>query len=349
MLGMNLTRKRWLLGAAGLVAAGAAGLFGFRASTQTRTVAVAAGEHRVYEDELPAEAAGELAQMKLREYEVKVRAYQNLLVRRLLEAEAQKRSLSLEQLMEAEGRARAGKPTDAEVASYFEDKKANYEEPLEKIRDKVRADLNEERLRDGQRQYVQQVWRAAQVEVLLPMPRMPITPDLKRVRGNPQAPVMIVEFSDFQCPFCRRVQPTLNALIEKYSGQVAVSFRDFPILELHPMAHVSAQAAKCAGAQGKFWEYHDLLFAETGRPTREMLGKFAAQLSLDAKAFDACLDGGSQKQGVDDDMAAGLRSGVTSTPAFFINGIFVSGAQPQAEFERIIERELKALRSNAKP
>lgn len=308
----------------------------------SRAVAVAAGEHRVYEDELPAEAAGEITQLKLREYEIKVRAYQNLLVRRLLEAEAQKRKLSLEALLEAEGRMRATPPSEADLNSWFEEKKANYQEPLEKIKDKVRADVVSERQREGQRDYMREVWRAARVEVLLPMPRIAVARDAQRIRGNPQAPVMIVEFSDFQCSFCRRVLPTLMALLEKYPGQVAISYRDFPIVELHPMANVSAQAARCAGAQGKFWEYHDLLFAETKRPDRAMLDSFAARLQLDAKSFAVCVDSGAQKQPVEGDMQDGYRAGVSSTPAFFINGIYLSGAQPQSEFERIIERELKA-------
>ena len=326
-----------LLLAAGLLAGSAA----YRGDS-SRVVALEAGTYRVYEDELPAEAVGEITQLKLREYDIKVRALQNLLVRRLLEAEAKKRNLSLEQLMAAEGRTRTGQPSDAEVNAWFEEKKANYAEPLEKIKEKVRADLMSERERDGQREFMREVWRAAQVQVVLPAPRFAVPPDPQRIRGNPQAPVVIVEYSDFQCSFCRRVLPTLNALRAKYSGQVAISYRDFPIVELHPMAHVSAQAARCAAAQGKFWEYHDLLFAEGARPDRALLGSFAKQLQLDNAAFATCLDSASQKQAVDDDMDSGFRAGVSSTPAFFINGIYVSGALPQAEFERIIDRELKS-------
>jgi len=326
-----------LLGCAFFLAA----FSGNQAQNLDRPVAVSSGAHRVFVDELPPDAAGEVAQLKMREYEIKLRAYQNMLVRRLLEAEAKKRSLTLEQMMEAEGRARAPQPNDEELLAYFEQKKANYEEPLAKIKDKVRADYSEERLRDGQRQFVQEVWRAAQVEVLLPLPRFEVATDPQRVRGNLNAPVQIIEFSDFQCPFCRRVQPTLQALLAKYPGQISISFRDFPIIELHPLAHVSAQAAKCAQDKGKFWEYHDLLFAESGRPTREMLGKFAAQLGLEEKAFAACLDGGTHKGAVDRDLEEGLRVGVGSTPAFFINGVFVSGAQPLEDFTRLIEGELK--------
>ncbi len=314
---------------------------GNRAQNLDRPVAVSAGAHRVFVDELPPETAGEIAQLKIREYEIKVRAYQNVMVRRLLEAEAQKRKLTLEQLIEAEGRARSPQPTDEDLASFFEQRKANYEAPLDKVKDRVRADFAQERLRDGQRQYVQEVWRAAAVEVLLPLPRFEVAADPARVRGTRGAPIQIVEFSDFQCPFCRRVQPTLQALLAKYPGQISVSFRDFPIIELHPMAHVSAQAAKCAGDQGKFWEYHDLLFAESAAPTRDTLGKFAAQLGLEEKSFAACLDQKLHAKAVDADLDAGQRVGVNSTPVFFINGIFVSGAQPLEEFTRIIDRELQ--------
>lgn len=318
------------------------GVAAYRAGTQTRVLAVAAGDVRVYEDELPAEAHGELAQLRFQEYEIKVRALQNLLARRILEAEAQRRKITLDQLLEAEGRARITPPGAADLLAYFEGKRASYEKPLETIKEKVRADLIEERLRDAKRAYVQHVWQTASVEVLLPPPRAQVAPDPQRLRGNPAAPVTMVEFSDFQCPFCRRVQPTINALLQKYPQQIALSFRDYPLTELHPMAHLSAQAARCAGAQGKFWEYHNLLFAEAARPSRETLGRFAAQLQLDPGTFAACLDGGTQKQAVDDDFQAGMRAGVSSTPVFFINGIYISGAQPIEEFTRIIDRELKA-------
>lgn len=314
---------------------------GNRAQNLDRPVAVSAGPLRVFIDELPPEASGEIAQLKIREYEIKLRAYQNMLVRRLLEAEAQKRNLSLEQLLEAEGRARVPQPTEADLAAFFEQRKANYEAGLDKLKEKVRADFLEERLRDAQRQYVQETWRAAAVEVQLPLPRFEVAADPARVRGTRGAAVEIVEFSDFQCPFCRRVQPTLQALLTKYPGQVSLSFRDFPIVELHPMAHVSAQAARCAGNQGKFWEYHDLLFAETAQPSRETLGMLATQLGLEEKSFAACLDQRAHQKAVDADQDAGQRVGVSSTPAFFINGIYVSGAQPVEEFIRIIDRELK--------
>jgi protein-disulfide isomerase len=314
----------------------------YRTNTQTRVVAAVAGDVKVYEDELPAEAQGELAQLRHQEYEIKVRAFQNLLVRRLLEAEAARRKISLEQLMEAEARTRVPQPGEKELRAWFEQKKAYYDKPFEQIQDRVRADFTEERLRDAKRQYVQETWRAAPVEVLLPPPRMAVRHDPERMRGNPQAPVMMVEFSDFQCPFCRRVQPTINALLEKYPHQLALSYRDYPLVELHPMAHISAQAARCAGAQGKFWEYHNALFGFTGQPTRETLGKFAADLQLDGKAFASCLDSGSQKQAVDADFQAGTRAGVNSTPVFFINGIYLSGAQPLEDFIRIIDRELKS-------
>ena len=339
---MKIIVTRVLLGC---VLAGATSfliIYSHRVNSEERRAAVLAGEIRVFEDELPAEAAGEVSQLKIREYEIKVRAYQNLLINRILEAEAKKRGLSLEKLLEDEGKARSQQPTEKDVAAYFEEKKANYEEPLEKIRERVKKDLATERLRDGQRQYIQETWRAAKVEVLLPLPRFSIAPDPQRMRGSASAPVQIVEFSDFQCPFCRRVQPTLNALLEKYGSQVALSFRDFPIIELHPMAHVSAQASRCALAQGKFWEYHNALFADpTPRPDRAKLAAHAAQIGLDAKSFESCLAIGTHTKSVDEDLQIGLRAGVSSTPAFFINGIYLSGAQPQAEFERIIDRELK--------
>ena len=151
---------------------------------------------------------------------------------------------------------------------------------------------------------------------------------------------MIVEFSDFQCPFCKRVLVTVKQLIELYPGQVKWVFRDFPIERLHPTAPKVHEAARCAGAQGKFWEYHDLLFERAPRHAPEALEQYARELALDGPAFVRCLDGGASREAIAGDIEEGRRLGVTATPTFFINGRKLVGAKPLAEFRRLIESEL---------
>ena len=132
----------------------------------------------------------------------------------------------------------------------------------------------------------------------------------------------------------------MSELLAKYPGKVKVGYRDFPLKQLHPQAQLAAEASRCAGEQGKYWEYHDLLFASSTKQTREVLIEDARTLKLDDKEFDACLSSGRYKLQVDQDIQLGSRGGVVATPGFFINGTFVNGAQPSAAFEKIIDEQL---------
>jgi len=159
------------------------------------------------------------------------------------------------------------------------------------------------------------------------------------VKGNPDAPVTIVEFSDFQCPFCSRVQPTLEQIFDAYGDEVKLVFRHFP-LGFHENAENAALASMCANEQGKFWEYHDKLFANQESLTMTNLKKWAADLGLDTEKFNSCLDNQTYKDQIDKDLKDGQAAGVQGTPAFFVNGQLVSGAQPFANFQVIIDAEL---------
>jgi len=165
------------------------------------------------------------------------------------------------------------------------------------------------------------------------------------VKGLDSAPVTIIEFSDYQCPFCSRFySETLPKIDEKYiqTGKVKFVYRDFP-LGFHEYAQKSAEASECSGEQGKFWEYHDLLFenqAEWSAQGIPKLKEYAGRLGLNRDRFDKCLDGGEMAEEVKKDLADGTRAGVEGTPAFFINGRPISGAQPFSVFEKIIEEEL---------
>jgi protein-disulfide isomerase len=153
---------------------------------------------------------------------------------------------------------------------------------------------------------------------------------------------MIVEFSEFQCPFCQKVQPTIKNLISKYGGQVSLAFRDFPLRQMHPHAQMAAEASRCASEQGKFWEYHDLLFADGAKLDIASLKEYAHRLGLKDPQFNSCLESGKFKARIEEDLQEAVRAGLSGTPAFFINGIFVNGAQPPSVFEKVIEAELAA-------
>lgn len=159
-------------------------------------------------------------------------------------------------------------------------------------------------------------------------------------KGPANAKVTIIEFSDFQCPFCARAQPTLEQIFQTYGSKVRLVYRDFP-LSFHQNAQKAAEAAECADEQGKFWEYHDILFANQNALDTESLKKYAAELKLDSQKFNSCLDSGKYGQEVKKDFSDGQSAGVQGTPAFFINGRLVSGAQPFENFKAIIDEELK--------
>ena len=170
--------------------------------------------------------------------------------------------------------------------------------------------------------------------------------DPARLRGNVNAPVMIVEFSDFQCPFCRKIQATLKSLLAKYDGRVSLAYRDFPLRGMHGQAELGAESSHCAGDQGKFWEYHDLLFDNPDKLNRGGLSELARGLKLDEKQFESCLSSGKHRIEVEKDLQDGIRAGVMGTPGIFVNGIAVSGAQTEAVFERIIESALAKVDKN---
>lgn len=185
-----------------------------------------------------------------------------------------------------------------------------------------------------------------------PQPVVAATVDDDPYLGPEDAPVTIIEFSDYQCPFCERFfDETLPQLKQQYEGQVKFVYRDFPLRSIHPWAQKAAEAAECADDQGKFWPYHDLIFQNqdalnstlqsqglTG--VQDSLKTFAADLSLDTATFDDCLDSGKYTSEVDKDLQDGQAAGVTGTPGFFINGVSIRGAQPFGVFQQVIDAAL---------
>ena len=159
-------------------------------------------------------------------------------------------------------------------------------------------------------------------------------------KGGASAPVTIVEFSDFHCPFCQRVVSTLAQLESRYGEKIKLVFRDFPIESLHPGATKAHEAARCANEQGKFWPYHDKLFASSPSSSPDVFKGLAKEVGLDLSNFEICLNSGKYQAAIQEDMAEGARIGVDGTPAFFINGRQISGAQPLDAFTRIIDDEL---------
>lgn len=164
--------------------------------------------------------------------------------------------------------------------------------------------------------------------------------DTDHIKGDKNAPVTLVEYSDFECPFCGRVQPTLEQVLDEYKGQVKLIFRHYP-LSFHPNARKAAEASECAAEQGRFWEMHDKMFENQQALSVDNLKDYAKELGLNTSNFDKCLDDGKYAQKIQDDIAEGSQYGVQGTPATFVNGELISGAQPYDNFKSVIDSLLK--------
>lgn len=174
-------------------------------------------------------------------------------------------------------------------------------------------------------------------------PRVDVDDGDNYFMGPKDAPVTIVEFADFQCPFCARMVPTLNEVMRKYDGKVRWVYRDFPLMEIHPEALPAAVAANCAGEQGKYFEMHSQLFENLRTLSSETYTKLAQGLSLDMGKFSECQQDPAQRQEVLADMQRGQELGVQGTPAYFVNGRRISGGVDVAELSRLIEEELASV------
>jgi protein-disulfide isomerase len=177
-------------------------------------------------------------------------------------------------------------------------------------------------------------------------PKMKVSYDKARLRGTPDAIITIVEFTDFQCGFCRQAENTLKEVLAKYPGKVALAHKDYPLAGMDSQSALASEAARCAGEQGKFWEYRDLLFSSSNLD-REILPSYSQTLKLNAKEFGSCLAAERYKAAIEQDLNDGQKAGVSATPAFFINGARVTGAQPASTFEKIIDQELDRLNRNS--
>ncbi len=299
-------------------------------------------------EELARALGARLRKLEEQVYELKRRQLDALISERLLAREAVKRGTSVSALLDAEVTAKAEPVTDEEVDAFYRANKARLPGEETEVRQRIQIYLKQQKLAAQRAQFVETLRSQAKIVDRLaapPIVRVEVPLDGAAIRGAADAPVTIVEFSDFHCPFCKRVQPTLAQLLERYPGKVRLAYRDYPIDSLHPQARRAAEAARCARDQGKFWEYHDLVFAGPASATPEELERYAGQAGLDVAAFGTCLTGGVHRAAVQRDVDEAARLGLSGTPAFFINGRPLTGAQPLEVFARVIEEELAAAGS----
>ncbi|HZH90325.1 MAG TPA: thioredoxin domain-containing protein [Pyrinomonadaceae bacterium] len=240
----------------------------------------------------------------------------------LLEQEAQKRKVTTKALLDAEVEARTKPVTDAEAQTFYDQNKERINGDFAQIKPQLVQYLQETQKQNLQSSFAEQLRKAATLQVNLRAPESPVlevSTDDQPSKGNPAAPVTIVEFTDFQCPSCAGAQPVLERLVAEYGNRVRLVVRDFP-LEQHENAAKAAEAAEAARAQGKYWEYAALLFTNQTALGVDKLKEYATRVGLDRQKFDAALDSGQMADKVQRDLLDGIRLGVGSTPSFFVNG-----------------------------
>lgn len=306
----------------------------------SETVAEMDGAPITLED-VDKKAGSRLQGLRHEEYEIRRQALDELIAERLIAKEAKARGISPEDLVKDEVDRQVSVPAAADVEAIYERNRARLGS---RTLDEVRPEI-ESRLREGDRAlrrlaFERQLREKAQLRVTLAAPRSEITlPTGAPVLGPAEAPVKIVEFSDYQCPYCRRAEPTVRQVLSRYGGKVQLVHRDFP-LDGHVRAFPAARAARCAGEQGKFWDYHRSLLATYGDLSDGDLQARALALKLEPTAFATCLASDRHDAEIRESIQAGAKAGVTGTPTFFVNGQLLNGAQPFERFQEIIEGEL---------
>jgi len=332
-----------------------AGLFVFAsvacaAQGQSKAVAVVNGES-ITDADVQKAAAPELEKLDLRQKQFMATlerdkkgaiedALEELVNRKVLELEAKKRNVSVDDLLKQEVESKVVVPTEETVRKFYDDNKAV-----------IRGSFIETALEI--RNYIMQRSQEAAFTALISRLRKDygvkslIEPDRAKVeiaghpsRGPANAPVTIVEFSDFECPYCSGIFPTLKRVEDTYKDKIRIVYRQFPLNNIHPNAQKAAEASLCANEQNKFWQLHDSMFGDQKNLTVDDLKAKAVALSMNAATFNTCLDSGKHAAAVRASLEEGNRLGVDGTPALFINGRYLGGNQPYDAIAKIIDDEL---------
>lgn len=291
-------------------------------------------------EELTAALQGELRRLEMQRYQVLKDKLDELIAERILSLEAAQRGVPMPQFLQEEIFAKVPPVSPEQVQAFYEANKSRIRQPFDKVSDHITTYLQQQGREQRRQALVKDLRARYPVTVALRAPRIEVATDGEPVLGAATAPVTIVEFSDFQCPYCRQVQGTLKRLLAEYEGKVKLVFRDFPLRNIHPQAQKAAEAAQCAAEQHKFWPYHDKLFTVTNLQIDD-LKKYAQELELNMEQFTSCLDSSKYAAAVEEDVQAGQKAGVSATPTFFINGFPLSGAAPYERFKEAVETALE--------
>ena len=311
---------------------------------------------QVTESEVEKEAGEQLEQVDMQllscqanaeqqRHQVLESTLQKMVQDKVIAAEAKSRGVSADDLVKTEVDSKVAEVTDAEVDSFYTENQARIRRPKDQVAAQIKQYLASQRHDEAYNTFVDGLQKKYDVAVMMEPPRREVAATGPS-QGPADAPVTIVEFSDFECPFCSRVEPTLAKVREAYGDKVRLVYRQFP-LQMHPHAQKAAEASLCANEQGKFWEMHDKMFGDQQGLAVEGLKSKAADLGLDTEKFNQCLDSGKYVDAIKSDIKAGAKAGVNGTPAMFVNGIFINGAVPYEQLSKTIDDELARKNSGS--
>jgi protein-disulfide isomerase len=328
-----------------LVVACAAETSGPAEAEATSPVAARIGGEDITEAELDAFIKDQLLEQQTQGdpsalHELRVTQIENLIGRRLLDEEAARRGVSADEVLDQEAAARVT-VSDEEIQAFFDQNQGRIQGDYAALAPQIRDYLSRQAGATAAREFVDELRAQAGVEVLLVTPRIQVASTGSAI-GPVDAPVTIVEFSDYQCPYCQRAEPTVKQVLQQYEGQVRFVYKHFPLESIHPLARGASEAAGCAEDQGRFWDYHERVFAAANGLEPAALEGYATELELDLEAFRACVAERRHADKITTDLRDGQAAEVSSTPTFFVNGVKLKGAQPFSEFQRLIEAELAA-------
>lgn len=316
--------------------------FSFKTQAAADVAASVAGEN-ISEAELITGIETELFEAEMKVFDLKYARLQAILLEKFMNKDPNKKNLSNDEYL-AKYIAKDVKVSEAEIEKFIKERQIPKEQINADIKERIKQFIEMEKKKVAVDTWLSKQTEKNPVEVYFSKPKRPtfnVTVGDAPFKGAEDAKVTIVEFSDFQCPFCSKGANLVSELEKKYGKKVKIVFKNFP-LPFHAQAKIAAEAALCAKDQDAkaFWKLHDVMFQDQSKLDRDNLISSAKKIGLKDKVFTECLDGGKFKAKVEADMNEGQAIGVKSTPTFFVNGQLIAGAQPIEVFSEIIDEEL---------
>ncbi len=306
----------------------------------------------ITEDDLRQAAAADLEKLSLQAQQIRAnlarmeqQILENNLIRlladKLFEAEALKRGITKEAFLQQELKGKVKEPSRQDISAFYQANKQGFRQPLDQVSGEIRQYLKSQNLSKATGDLADRLKTSYEVKMLLPPLRVHVKADGAPSLGPKEAPVTIVEFSDFQSPQSSRLNKTLHEILTQYGNKVRLVYRQFPLYPIHPLAEKAAEASLCAADQNRFWEMHDAILETPNELRISDLKAKAARLKLDPATFENCLASGKYTQRVQQDQREGYMLGVGGSSALFVNGRYLAGTVAPSDLAKIVDEEIR--------